>query len=254
MTEPQRLRLCVIGNSHTIPVRANWSKVAGLELLDTTFFCSGGRKLDGLQVEDSAIVPANEELSEALMRTSRGIGRIIPSDYDAALVVGLQTGIRRLWGVYASHRLAQHANPRHVIISESCLDATIDAMLAKSIAVKLFAMLVDFGISRLYLVPDPNTPEQFAVGRKILANAEINAFLAAAFDRGLRRLEARLGVTVIHQRAETMRNGLTLANYSLAADDVAQGRETSPIRMLHGSDSFGMLVAEDVASALVRAA
>jgi hypothetical protein len=254
MTAPEQLRLCVIGNSHTVPVRANWTKVAGLDVVDATFFCAGGRKLECLKVEDDAVVPDNDELAETLMRTSRGVGRIVPGDYDAALVVGLQTGIRRLWGLYASHRLAEHAGPRHVVISDACLDTTIDAMLAKSTAVKVFTMLAPLGLRRVYLVPDPNTPEQYAVDRKILANVQINAFLAAAFGRGLRRLAAHHDVTVIHQRAETMRDGLTLANYSLAADDLEEGRETSLVRMLHGSNSFGLLVAQDVAAALARAA
>ncbi len=251
---PDRLRLCVIGNSHTVPVRANWNQVEGLDEVDATFFCAGGRKLGRLKIENDEIVPASRDLARTLMRTSRGVGRIIPSDYDAVLVVGLQTGIKRLWGVYSSHRLADHATKRHVVISNECFDTTIDAMLSKSLAVRIFEMLAELGMRKIYLVPDPNTPEQYAVDRRLLADAQVNAFVAAAFDQGLTRMAARHGITLIRQRPETMRDGLTLANYSLAADDLAEGRETSTIRMMHGGKAFGLIVAQDVAAALSGAA
>lgn len=254
MNGAKNIRLCVFGNSHVVPVRANWDDVEGLEGIRATFFCAGGRKLSRLKIEDGAIVPTKRELADTLMRTSRGVGKVVPADYDAALVVGLQTGIRRLWGLYASHRLAEHARERHVMISTACLDTAIDAMLAKSIAVRIFEMLAELGMQRIFLVPDPNTPEQYAMGRRLLSDRVTNAFLAESFDRGLSRLEERHGVTVIRQRAETMRDGLTLAGYSLAADDEMLGRETSVIRMLHGNKSFGLTVAEDVATALAEAA
>ncbi len=249
-----RLRLCVIGNSHVVPVRANWHQVVGLQDVDATFFCAGGRKLGRLKIDDGKIVPTSRDLAHTLMKTSRGVGQIVPSDYDAALLVGLQTGIKRLWGVYASHRLTKHAKSKHVIISNDCFDTTIDAMLGQSIAAKVLDMLAELGMRKIYLVPDPNTPEQFAQDRRLLADGEINAFVAGAFDRGLSRMAVRHGITVIRQRPETMRNGLTLANYSLAAEDLAEGRETSSIRMMHGSKAFGLIVAQDVAAALTGAA
>ncbi|QNE32579.1 hypothetical protein F1C10_11910 [Sphingomonas sp. NBWT7] len=254
MSVPDQLRLCVIGNSHVLPLRANWSSVAELEGVATTFFCASGRKLDGLKVEGSAIVPDNPALAEALKQTARVTDRIVPADYDAALVVGLQTGIRPLWDLYATHRLAEHARPRHVVISPACLEMAIEGMFARSVAVRIFALLRELGMNRIYLVPDPNTPEQYAVNRPTLADAAVNAFVSAAFDRGLAQLSARHGVTVIHQRPETKRDGFTLAHYSMSTDDEEEGRRTSRVRMLHASKAFGLLVAQDVAAALRKKA
>lgn len=250
MSPADRLRLCVIGNSHVIPLRASWSDVAELDYVDPTFFCASGRKLEALKIEGSAIVPGNRALAEALKQTARATERIVPAEYDAVLVVGLQTGIRPLWELYATHRLPEHARPRHVVISPACLDAAIDGLFARSVAVKVFTLLRELGMESIFLVPDPNTPEQYAVNRPMLADPAVNAFVAAAFDRGLARLAAHHGVTVIHQRPETISDGFTLARYSMSTDDEAEGRETSRVRMLHASKAFGMLAAQDVAAAL----
>jgi hypothetical protein len=53
-----------------------------------TFFGAGGGLLRRLAREDDHLALMNEEGHASFVHTSGGVGRIVPNDYDAFLVVG----------------------------------------------------------------------------------------------------------------------------------------------------------------------
>ena len=173
--------ICVLGNSHTKIIRNGWP-----DNLKTRYFCSSGVTLGSLKLEGTTLTTENKELAEQLSRTSGGMSMVELLNYDGFLIVGLQMTSRSLSQVYATHRLANDATGRHVVVSEPCLEETFYDTLNSSTAANLARFIRAVSKCPILIVPEPQPPEQFAVGRILWQHPAINQKMIFYFEKVLR--------------------------------------------------------------------
>lgn len=163
-------RICVLGNSHLGAAARGWLRVAehhpGHEL---TFFGAPWDLMGQLDVDGDALVPRTERLAKKIRRSSGGLDRIVPADYDRIILYGLQFGPRRIVQLYRNFRpvsfewraqmpemppLRRNIEPVQAI-SERLFDRIAMSGLSGSLAIRLAEQIRALGPVPLTLIPAP---------------------------------------------------------------------------------------------------
>ena len=98
-------RICVLGNSHLGAAKLGWDQIASAYPgVEAVFFGAPWDLMSDLVVDGDALVPGSERLRKKLVRTSGGLDRIVPSEFDRIVLYGLQFGPRRLLQLYRTCR------------------------------------------------------------------------------------------------------------------------------------------------------
>lgn len=88
------MRVCVIGNSHTVSLMEAWKEVSAASLgLEVRFFASPAGGLASLTVQANQLVTPRKYVSNFLKQTSGGLDAIVPSEFDVCLVYGLRLDV-----------------------------------------------------------------------------------------------------------------------------------------------------------------
>lgn len=95
MTDKDKTRVCVLGNSHGASIKLGWELLCDqFDNVEFTFFLAQGQNMRFLEVEKSqqgtvALRPVREEIAEIFQVTSGGRSEIELQDYDLFLFYGL---------------------------------------------------------------------------------------------------------------------------------------------------------------------
>lgn len=163
-------RICVLGNSHIGAAARGWKQVAdqhpGREM---TFFGAPWDLMGQLEIESDALVPQTPRLAKKLLRSSGGVERIVPADYDHVIIYGLQFGPRRILQLYRNFRpvsfewreplpelppFRRNIDPVQAI-SERLFDRVAMTGLGASLAVRLAGQIRELSDVPVTLVPAP---------------------------------------------------------------------------------------------------
>jgi hypothetical protein len=243
------IRLCFIGNSHSVAWKNAWQG-AGAKLhakYAAVFFASRGRVLQDLRFEGSEIVAGSDEMRRYFEYTSGGMSRIRCGDYDAFVLIGLDTFpnwlLRQLRaGTFAHSLLA----PIEQLISEDCFRELTLARLRRNIepfrplrgitqAPILFAARPFPGEAML----DASGYAPFKGERGRAYGASLVASYRAAFDDAATEMQAG----VLWQPDSTLaRPGFTKAEFVTGAAQFLAGGARKEANDTHMNDAFGAVM------------
>lgn len=168
------VRIAVLGNSHLAAAKEGWDLIASDHpACELTFFGAPGLMMGDLAIEDRALVPRTGRLRKKLERSSNGLGRIVPADFDRFILYGLQFGPRRLLQLYRTfrpvsfewrgslellHPFRRCADPVQTI-SEQFFDTAALSALRASHACRLAGHLRALSEAPIHLVAAPGFSE-----------------------------------------------------------------------------------------------
>lgn len=227
-------RICVIGNSHLGAAKLGWGDVAPMHpRQEMTFFGAPWDMLRDLDLQAGTLVARTEKLRHKLRRSSGGIDRIDPAQFDGFILYGLQFGPRRVLHTYRSFRpcsfewreelvdLAPFRRERGPVqaISERLFDKIAVAGLGGTLAVHIAAQIREVSDAPVKLVAAPGFSE------RVLDSGDWDGPLGAGdLDRLATRVRTLLrkacpeGVQLVLPRAHLIRHGLFTARTYAAAN------------------------------------
>ncbi len=95
-------RLCIIGNSHTVALKRGSVKAGtGNPRLEITFFSASQGQTLKLEAVNNTLrpLPGNAKLLREIGKSSNGLTKIDPEQYDLFLVMGLSKDVTKMVGV-----------------------------------------------------------------------------------------------------------------------------------------------------------
>lgn len=130
-------RMCFIGNSHLAAIKEGWERVRrDFGEFDITFFAARAKRLQGLYLDNGALVPDNDALAKYLAFTSNGLSEICLKDYDVFLVYGL--GLKPIIKWQDSFYTSQFRSEAYGQSFNKCLNVKIATMIASCVSVPVF--------------------------------------------------------------------------------------------------------------------
>jgi hypothetical protein len=228
-------RLCIIGNSHAVPLRDGWTLNSPLHArFSPTFILAGADRLK-FRIEARQL-QAEDIVAEEVKRCSAGLDFIEPARFDCFLIVGLFFNLRVLVELYAAHRLKQHATDQHQIVSEEQLEEMAFRMLRNSRALEIYRQLRSLVSLPCLVVPDWLVSPSVKVDHKN-AHFWAGGFVPMLYELYLKhlwRISEEEGIQFVQQPPElTVDRCFTPAHY--AKDSVSlrgtHHRETEPFHM-----------------------
>lgn len=172
-------RICVLGNSHLAAAAQGWDCISDQHPGHTfTFFGAPWDLMGQLEIDDGALVPQTPRLAKKLRRSSGGLDRIVPTDFDRFILYGLQFGPRRIIQTYRNFRpvsfewreplpdlppFRRNIAPVQAI-SEKLFDRIALAGLGSSLAIRIAGQIAELTDAPMTLVPAPGFSAQVLSG------------------------------------------------------------------------------------------
>jgi len=138
-------KICIIGNSHVACLKLAWEALQGepRQSYKITFFGSKGDTLLNTYFEDGAIRSSRKLVNHFFKFLSNGQEKIIISDYNCFVLVGLGVKFLKLIDLYVDYRSEKQASDilSPTFISDECLDLIIKRLFRDSAAKWIFQLL-----------------------------------------------------------------------------------------------------------------
>jgi hypothetical protein len=246
--------ICFIGNSHVGAWKRAWTNAEPpvRNGYAATFFASPGDRWRDLRLEGGVLVPGNEKLRSNLEKNSGGRDRIVCADYDAFVLIGLDSFLEML-GLCRSYGTLEHRAwvPITHLVTEQCLQAAIMGRLERTSV--LFKSIRTAFPGPIFISPRPFPSEAVLAmpefGRyQQAARTNYSTCLVKTYKSALNAMAARYDAEVLWQDDSTLRYpGYTRQEFAdgavrLAGDD----RPYGPDNRGHMNEAFGALLLDQL--------
>jgi hypothetical protein len=239
-------RLCVIGDSHTMALKAGWDGIAHAHRdLDIVFFAAGGRRLSELDVADGALVPANGLLAKALRLTSGDQDRI-GGGYDGYILCGLALSLTNLLPIIKCFRSeAQHRDDR-MALSDACYRASFVGTCRASLMAQTLAKLRRITAAPAAMMTQPlPAMRPWKKGSPAFGEA---AIVAQFMNAALSEMARGFGARHVRQPDETLGESPLTTAQVFFQDSVQMFDK--PDDQLHANARYGAIMLEQALAAL----
>jgi hypothetical protein len=197
-----RMRVCVIGDSHTAALKAGWTSIAGeFAHADLPFFAARRELLVNLAVQDGALVPTDPRLRRAFKERAGGATRIEPR-FDSYILCGMGSGVKAVLPLLSQHRPATIAPDGRQGLSNACYAACMARVLGLTPMMWLLGLLRQISDAPAALVATPASAPRPAFA--MLAQRGEDAALVSLYTRAFESLAEPLGARFLAQPRETL--------------------------------------------------
>ncbi len=199
-------RLCIIGDSHAVALKAGWETMKD-ERPDWTldFFAAQRALAQFLEVEDDRLVAMHERLRESYARSAGG-KTAIEAGYDGYVVCGLGLSLHSVKAVYNRGRAPGHA-PRDDVpqVTREAFLAAVAEEQRMSLAVRTLDLLRRISQAPAMLIANPLPSE--TASALLWVNVKRNGDaqdLAEAFFEACALVAAARNAVFLQPPAETL--------------------------------------------------
>ncbi|WP_146188393.1 hypothetical protein [Methylosinus sporium] len=248
--------ICLIGDSHSSALRFGIEANGVSTRHALTYFGLHCRHVPALRIRERKVEAETEEARYELAMASGGQEMITIDSYDEFLIVGFGLYIGYVVSLYRNYRSDCMPGPTRgrYLLSDSCFLATSQRLVEGVEAFTVIRLIRSITDKPITLVATPNPgaglekndmPADFPPFYAALEHGDAEA-IAMIFREVCNRLAATHGVRIVPPITEASENGLfNRREFSLLTD---QNIATSdPIgAMLHGSDTYGVILARSV--------
>jgi hypothetical protein len=214
-------RVCVIGNSHVAAWRVGLAQVPEWkEGGSITFFAARSDFMRHLELREGKLHPTSEVTSQWMRRISGGEAVIDIAAYTHFVIVGLGLNTvvpmeaLRGFSVYEAEGAVEARRP---LVSDACLAAMTRALVNRSTALHIAAMLRKATHAPVLVAPQPYPGEGILQEPEWLRASQSGAlrYVTSVFRQVAERSAAELRCELLWQPEETVvGGGLTAARYS----------------------------------------
>ncbi|MCF4167277.1 hypothetical protein L2U69_16635 [Zavarzinia compransoris] len=258
-------RYCFLGNSHIAALKFGWDQIAATHPdVDITMFAAGGRNFENVVVKDKVIEATTEELRALLLNRSNGLDKIVLTDYDKYVIVGLGFDVVLMSRLYGNYHTILHSQPRPEEIQFVSIDVMAQMLLAdlrESLSFQLARLIRDEMDQTIYVCWVPLKRKAMLHLDKGNNSAIVDAFTAIVEngdEKLVRALMTRIaallrpeGIVLIEQPEETVEGEIfTFEELSKAGTTPAD--TPNPRALLdigHMNRRFGSMMVKQIISA-----
>ena len=241
-----RMRVCVIGDSHTAALKAGWTSIAGeFARADLTFFAARRELLVNLAVQDGALVPTDPRLRRAFKERAGGATRIEPR-FDSYILCGMGSGVKAVLPLLSRHRPATIAPDGRQGLSNACYAACMARVLGLTPMMWLLGLLRQISGAPAALVATPASAPRLAFA--MLAQRGEDAALVSLYTSAFESLAGPLGARFLAQPRETLHKSVLSTDpvYFRGSEHLAGDEDDQS----HANAEYGAIVLRRALTAL----
>ncbi len=236
------VRIGIIGNSHIVALKNGWALAqSDASGYDPVYFATPGDMFQDFHAEGANLVPnASSRAEQFIARSSDGATKIETEKFNAFVLVGLHLNMLPVVKLYETHRLPQHAERRHFVISRAALERATLGILQRTSAFHILGLLRTTTRAPILLTPEPLPSISFLRLRNRDWDGQYLSTLYEIYCDTVEQIASTFGATLCLQPEATIcAPCCTYDRYTVNSMHLLSGKPHRSDEGLHMNAAFG---------------